>query len=63
MLGVILIHGSALYLEELAAGGQALGAAWHLVNLLDSFSRFSVPVFLMITGRCCCLERILSPCP
>lgn len=28
MLGVILIHGSALYLEELAAGGQALGAAW-----------------------------------
>lgn len=50
MLGVILIHGSALYLEELAAGGQALGAAWHLANLLDSFSRFSVPVFLMITG-------------
>lgn len=50
MLGVILIHASALYLEELAAGGQPLGAAWHLGNLLDSFSRFAVPVFLMITG-------------
>lgn len=50
MIGVILIHASALYLEELAAGGQPLGAAWHIANFLDAFSRFAVPVYLMITG-------------
>ena len=50
MLGVIFIHVCALFETELAAEGQPLGAAWHLANLLNAASRFSVPLYLMITG-------------
>lgn len=50
MAGVILIHVCALFATDLAAGGQKLGPAWHLANLLNSFSRPAVPLYLMITG-------------
>lgn len=50
MVGVVAVHVGALYATDLAAGGQALGFAWHLANLLDAAGRVAVPIFLMITG-------------
>lgn len=50
MIGVVLVHVCAGTVTELAADRQALGFTWHLVNLLDSASRFAVPIYLMLTG-------------
>lgn len=45
--GVVMIHCAAaiLYDQRLF-----LTVDWHLANILNSFSRFSVPLFLLLTG-------------
>ncbi|WP_437919153.1 acyltransferase [Sphingobacterium sp. LRF_L2] len=43
---VILIHASTGYLNVFPGPGTD----WHYANLLNSFSRFSVPLFVMISG-------------
>lgn len=45
MLGVIVIHVVGHHVD-----GKPVGAVWHTANLLEGFARFSVPVFMMITG-------------
>ena len=43
---VILIHASTGYLNQF----HAASFDWHYANILNSFSRFSVPLFVMISG-------------
>ncbi|MFD1771877.1 acyltransferase [Sphingobacterium suaedae] len=43
---VILIHASTGYLNRFSADGFD----WHYANILHSFSRFSVPLFVMLSG-------------
>ncbi|KGE15070.1 acyltransferase [Sphingobacterium deserti] len=43
---VILIHASTGYLNHF----DAASFDWHYANVLNSFSRFSVPLFVMISG-------------
>lgn len=62
MVGVVLIHVCAVLVTDLAADGQMPGFVWHLANLLDSASRFAVPVYFMLTGALLLGDdRSLSP--
>jgi surface polysaccharide O-acyltransferase-like enzyme len=47
MLGVILVHTVANYVSSY---GKIPLASWDFANLIDSFSRSCVPVFVMISG-------------
>lgn len=44
---VVLVHTSAPYLNKLA---NIPMLSWHVGNIIDSFSRISVPLFFMISG-------------
>jgi len=45
-IAVIAIHASSGYLN----GSDIAGFDWKYANLINSFTRFSVPVFVMLSG-------------
>lgn len=49
-IGVVWLHVSA---NALLSSPDQTGYYWWVANLADSFSRWCVPVFVMITGRLC----------